>query len=134
MWLGIVGVLAQRIVAPFNVLSTAIEGIARTPAAARPDAVPAMSGFHEAQVLSEALRGLIRNERAHSDALERMKRQAPGFEEWLNERRAERDADVQFARLAVLRNEIIHDIVAERGYVSESYGERGDRHTVVRRA
>jgi len=29
---------------------------------------------------------------------------------------------------------IIHDIVAERGYVSESYGERGDRHTVVRRA
>lgn len=29
---------------------------------------------------------------------------------------------------------IIHDIVAERGYVSESYGERGERHTVVRKA
>ncbi|WP_221584565.1 R3H domain-containing nucleic acid-binding protein [Microbacterium sp. G2-8] len=29
---------------------------------------------------------------------------------------------------------IIHDIVAERGYVSESYGERDDRHTVVRKA
>lgn len=29
---------------------------------------------------------------------------------------------------------IIHDIVSERGYVSESYGERDDRHTVVRKA
>ncbi|GGO67342.1 single-stranded DNA-binding protein [Microbacterium nanhaiense] len=29
---------------------------------------------------------------------------------------------------------VVHDIVAERGYVSESYGERGDRHTVVRKA
>ncbi|WP_231916227.1 protein jag [Microbacterium karelineae] len=29
---------------------------------------------------------------------------------------------------------IVHDIVAERGYVSESYGERDDRHTVVRKA
>jgi len=29
---------------------------------------------------------------------------------------------------------IIHDIVAERGYVSESYGERAERHTVVRKA
>lgn len=29
---------------------------------------------------------------------------------------------------------IVHDVVADRGYVSESYGERGDRHTVVRKA
>ena len=29
---------------------------------------------------------------------------------------------------------IVHDIVAERGYVSESYGDRNDRHTVVRKA
>ena len=29
---------------------------------------------------------------------------------------------------------VVHDLVAERGYVSESYGERGDRHTVVRKA
>jgi len=29
---------------------------------------------------------------------------------------------------------IVHDIVAERGYVSESYGERADRHAVVRKA
>ncbi|MTE24146.1 MULTISPECIES: R3H domain-containing nucleic acid-binding protein [Microbacterium] len=29
---------------------------------------------------------------------------------------------------------IVHDIVAERGLVSESYGERDDRHTVIRKA
>lgn len=29
---------------------------------------------------------------------------------------------------------LVHDIVAERGYVSESYGEGADRHTVIRRA
>lgn len=29
---------------------------------------------------------------------------------------------------------IVHDIAAERGYVSESYGERAERHTVVRKA
>lgn len=29
---------------------------------------------------------------------------------------------------------LIHDIVAERGLVSESYGEGSDRHTVIRRA
>jgi spoIIIJ-associated protein len=28
---------------------------------------------------------------------------------------------------------LIHDIVAERGYVSESYGEGADRHTVISR-
>lgn len=29
---------------------------------------------------------------------------------------------------------LVHDIVAERGFVSESYGEGADRHTVIRRA
>ena len=29
---------------------------------------------------------------------------------------------------------VVHDLVAERGYVSESYGDRNDRHTVVRKA
>lgn len=28
---------------------------------------------------------------------------------------------------------LVHDIVAERGFVSESYGEGHDRHTVIRR-
>lgn len=29
---------------------------------------------------------------------------------------------------------LVHDIVSERGYVSESYGEGADRHTVISRA
>ncbi len=29
---------------------------------------------------------------------------------------------------------LVHDIVAERGFVSESYGDGADRHTVIRRA
>ena len=29
---------------------------------------------------------------------------------------------------------LVHDLVAERGFVSESYGEGADRHTVIRRA
>lgn len=29
---------------------------------------------------------------------------------------------------------LVHDIVAERGFVSESYGEAAHRHTVIRRA
>ncbi len=28
---------------------------------------------------------------------------------------------------------LVHDVVSERGYVSESYGEGADRHTVIRR-
>ncbi|MET0736106.1 MAG: R3H domain-containing nucleic acid-binding protein, partial [Microbacterium sp.] len=28
---------------------------------------------------------------------------------------------------------LVHDIVADRGFVSESYGEGADRHTVIRR-
>jgi spoIIIJ-associated protein len=28
---------------------------------------------------------------------------------------------------------LVHDIVAERGFISESYGEGADRHTVIRR-
>lgn len=29
---------------------------------------------------------------------------------------------------------VVHDIVADRGFVSESYGEGADRHTVIRRS
>jgi spoIIIJ-associated protein len=29
---------------------------------------------------------------------------------------------------------LVHDIVADRGFVSESYGDGADRHTVIRRA
>ncbi|MEU1973216.1 R3H domain-containing nucleic acid-binding protein [Microbacterium sp. NPDC019599] len=29
---------------------------------------------------------------------------------------------------------LVHDMVADRGYISESYGEGADRHTVIRRS
>jgi spoIIIJ-associated protein len=29
---------------------------------------------------------------------------------------------------------LVHDVVADRGFISESYGEGADRHTVIRRA
>jgi diguanylate cyclase (GGDEF)-like protein len=69
---GIAALLARRIAAPLKALSGAIEGIAQTPEQARPDAIPLAGGFHEAEVLSEALRGLIRSERRHRTELEEM--------------------------------------------------------------
>ena len=69
---GIAALLARRIAAPLKSLSGAIEGIAQTPEQARPDAIPLAGGFHEAEVLSEALRGLIRSERRHRTELEEM--------------------------------------------------------------
>lgn len=65
-------VLARRIVAPFKVLSHAIEHVAHAPDKAGPAAIPEVHGFYEAQVLSDALRGLIRSERNHQADLERM--------------------------------------------------------------
>jgi diguanylate cyclase (GGDEF)-like protein len=59
-------------VAPLKSLSGAMENIAQAPEHAVPEAIPAAGGFHEAQVLSKALRGLIRNERRHRTALEEM--------------------------------------------------------------
>lgn len=64
--------MARRIVAPLKSLSGAMENIAQAPEQAVPEAIPAAGGFHEAQVLSKALRGLIRNERRHRAALEQM--------------------------------------------------------------
>lgn len=64
--------LARRIAAPLKSLSGAIEDIARSPDPATPEAIPATGGFHEAQVLSEALRGLIRSERRQHAQLEQM--------------------------------------------------------------
>lgn len=64
--------LARRIVAPFKILSHAIEQVAHAPDKAGPAAIPEVRGFHEAQVLSDALRGLIRSERNHQSDLERM--------------------------------------------------------------
>jgi diguanylate cyclase (GGDEF)-like protein len=64
--------LARRLVAPLNVLSGAIENLAHAPHHGDADPIPAMHSFHEAQVLSDALRDLVAGERTHRQALERM--------------------------------------------------------------
>jgi diguanylate cyclase (GGDEF)-like protein len=69
---GLAALLARRIAAPLKSLSGAMEDIARSPEQAGPEAIPPAGGFHEAQVLSEALRGLIRSERRHHAELEQM--------------------------------------------------------------
>jgi len=83
-----VALLARRIVRPLNVLSHAIEDIAHEPAKAAPAAIPQVGSFHEAQVLSAALRELMRSERTHRDALEHMNAQ-------LEETVAARTAELQ---------------------------------------
>jgi diguanylate cyclase (GGDEF)-like protein len=82
--------LARRIVRPLNVLSHAIEGIVHAPAPARAAAtgIPQVHSVHEVQVLSEALRDLMRSERGHREALETMNAQ-------LEETVAERTAELQ---------------------------------------
>lgn len=80
--------LVRRLVAPLNVLSHAIEDLAHAPAKATPAAIPPVDSFHEARVLSEALRHLVRSERDHHEALERMNAQ-------LEETVAERTAELQ---------------------------------------
>jgi diguanylate cyclase (GGDEF)-like protein len=69
---GLAALLARRIVAPLKSLSGAMENIALAPDQARPEAIPLAGGFHEAQVLSDALRGLVDSERRHHEALEQM--------------------------------------------------------------
>jgi diguanylate cyclase (GGDEF)-like protein len=64
--------LARRIAAPLKSLSGAIEDMARSQEPATPEAIPAAGGFHEAEVLSEALRGLIGSERRQHAELEQM--------------------------------------------------------------
>jgi diguanylate cyclase (GGDEF)-like protein len=67
--------LARRIVKPLNVLSRAIEHMAQTPLSAAPSAIPEVGSFHEAHVLSDALRHLMHSERSHREALEAMNAQ-----------------------------------------------------------
>ena len=68
----VAAMLARRIAAPLKSLSGAMEDIARAPHQATPAAIPAVGGFHEAHVLSDALRGLIHSERRHHVELEKM--------------------------------------------------------------
>ena len=71
----VAALFAQRIVNPLNVLSSAIEDLAHAPANAMPAAIPLVNSFHEARVLSDAMRALIGSERAHNAALEKMNAQ-----------------------------------------------------------
>jgi len=85
---GAKALLVRRLVEPLNLLSHAIEDLAHAPATATPAAIPRVDSFHEARVLSEALRHLVRSERDHHEALERMNAQ-------LEETVAERTAELQ---------------------------------------
>ena len=84
----VMALLVRRLVEPLNVLSHAIEDMAHAPATATPAAIPQVDSFHEARVLSEALRHLVSSEREHHETLERMNAH-------LEETVAERTAELQ---------------------------------------
>lgn len=73
---GCAALLARRLTRPMDALSGAIEqAAATTRAGRRPAEIPVVDGFHEAQVLSQAMRELVRSEEAHRSALETMNQQ-----------------------------------------------------------
>lgn len=49
------------------------------------------------------------------------------------ERLEEGASQASLPAMSSYERKLVHDIVSERGYVSESYGEGADRHTVIRR-
>lgn len=68
--------LARRLTRPMDALGSAIEGaIEATRAGGGAANIPVVDGFHEAQVLSQAMRELVRSEEAHRYALETMNQQ-----------------------------------------------------------
>jgi len=70
---GCAALLARRLTRPMDALSNAIELAAQETDAGRPaPAIPVVAGFHEAQVLSQAMRELVRSEETHRHALETM--------------------------------------------------------------
>ncbi|MFV0319485.1 MAG: protein jag [Microbacterium sp.] len=50
------------------------------------------------------------------------------------ERLDEGASQASLPAMSSYERKLVHDVVAERGLVSESYGEGADRHTVIRRA
>ena len=50
-----------------------------------------------------------------------------------NARLDEGASQASLPAMSSYERKLIHDIVADRGLVSESYGEGSDRHTVIRR-
>jgi len=70
---GCAALLARRLTQPMDALSNAIEQAAHETDAGRPaPEIPVVAGFHEAQVLSQAMRELVHSEEAHREALETM--------------------------------------------------------------
>ena len=49
------------------------------------------------------------------------------------ERLEEGATQASLPSMSSYERKLVHDIVADRGFVSESYGEGADRHTVIRR-
>jgi spoIIIJ-associated protein len=49
------------------------------------------------------------------------------------ERLEEGASQASLPAMSSYERKLVHDIVAERGFVSESYGEGAERHTVIRR-
>jgi len=73
---GAAALLARRLTRPMDALSNAIELAAQETDAGRPaPEIPEVAGFHEAQVLSQAMRELVRSEESHRQALETMNQQ-----------------------------------------------------------
>jgi len=73
---GCAALLARRLTRPMNALGNAIELAAQeTDAGRAAPEIPVVAGFHEAQVLSRALRELVRSEESHRHALETMNQQ-----------------------------------------------------------
>ncbi|WP_214467428.1 Jag family protein [Microbacterium flavescens] len=50
------------------------------------------------------------------------------------ERLEEGASQASLPAMSSYERKLVHDIVSERGFVSESYGEGAERHTVIRRA
>ncbi|MFC5459194.1 diguanylate cyclase domain-containing protein [Massilia niabensis] len=76
---GCAALLARRLTRPMDALSRAIEGAAqageRGLAVGQGVDIPVVNGFHEVQVLSRAMRELVRSEQGHRLALETMNQQ-----------------------------------------------------------
>jgi diguanylate cyclase (GGDEF)-like protein len=73
---GCAALLARRLTRPMDALSRAIEGAAHAgERGGQGGDIPVVNGFHEVQVLSRAMRELVRSEQGHRLALESMNQQ-----------------------------------------------------------